>query len=92
MPKNRIQFQKVFSFVQFQQCFASKEQCWQALFRIKFPQGFRCHNFDCRRYYRIRHRQGLLCTSCKKQLVIITIDAPPRRELSYSMVIAAKDH
>ena len=68
MPKNRIQFQKGFSFSQFQQRFGSEEQCWQALFRIKFPQGFRCPYCNCPHYYRIHHRQGLMCTACKKQL------------------------
>jgi hypothetical protein len=64
MPKNRIQFQKGFSFAQFQQRFGGEKQCWQAIFKIKFPQGFCCPQCDCRHYYRIHHRQGLMCRAC----------------------------
>ena len=68
MPKNQVQFQKGFSLSQFQARFASEAKCWEALFKIKFPDGFCCPRCNHRRFYRVQHRQGMVCASCRKHV------------------------
>ena len=42
MARNRIQFQKGYSLVQFMDEYGSEEKCTEALFRWRWPNGFVC--------------------------------------------------
>ena len=52
MARNRIQFQKGYSLVQFMDEYGSEEKCTEALFRWRWPNGFVCprceHTGHCR--------------------------------------------
>lgn len=42
MPKNRVQFQRGLSLMDFMHSYGSEAQCHDALFRWRWPEGFRC--------------------------------------------------
>ena len=42
MSKNQVQFQKGYSVVEFIKDYGTEEQCSQALFKWRWPDGFRC--------------------------------------------------
>ena len=42
MARNRVQFQKGYSLVQFMDEYGSEEKCTEALFRWRWPNGFLC--------------------------------------------------
>ena len=67
MAKNKVQFQKGFSWQDFYRRFGTEQRCWRALYQLKFPQGFLCQNCQNTSYYRIQRRQCLQCTACKRQ-------------------------
>ena len=67
MPKNNVQFQKGFSWCDFNRRFGTEQRCWLALYRLQFPQGFVCKRCQATAYYRIKRRQCLQCISCKRQ-------------------------
>ena len=50
MVKNRMQFQKGLSFPDFQKQFGTETQCREAVFRHRWPQGFRCPACDHDRF------------------------------------------
>ena len=89
MPKNKVQFQKGFSLAQFQAYYASEEQCWQALFKIKFPHGFCCPKCNNGSYYRVKHRQDMICTSCKKHISLRVNTLMQNSKLPFTIWFAA---
>ena len=48
MARNRIQFQKGYSLVQFMDEYGSEEKCTEALFRWRWPNGFVCPDASIR--------------------------------------------
>ena len=42
MARNRVQFQKGYSLVQFMDEYGTEEKCTEALFRWRWPNGFVC--------------------------------------------------
>ena len=42
MARNRVQFQKGYSLVQFMDEYGTEEKCREALFRWRWPHGFVC--------------------------------------------------
>ena len=84
MAKNKIQFQKGLSLPRFLATYGTEEQCHQALFTMRWPQGFRCpkcghehfYALQSRKLYQCRHRfqvsltQGTIFASIKLLLPI----------------------
>ena len=42
MARNRVQFQKGYSLVEFMDEYGTEDKCTQALFRWRWPNGFVC--------------------------------------------------
>lgn len=53
--------------VTFQQRFATEEACRDRLFKLRWPEGFRCPRCDCDSAYLLEKRMLYQCTSCKHQ-------------------------
>ena len=70
MAKNRIQFQPGLSLHEFMSLYGTQEQCFQAVFKMKWPSGFSCPGCAHHRYYRISHGERLQCTACRHQTSI----------------------
>ena len=67
MAKNRVQFQKGYSLFEFMAQYSTEEQCWQTLFKWRFPQGYICRECGNRSYCVLKSRRLLQCNRCKHQ-------------------------
>ena len=67
MTKNKVQFQKWFSLLQFNRKHGQEKQFWQALFKHQYSQGFVCSRCQHPHYYQIKRGQNLQCQQCNRQ-------------------------
>ena len=72
MPKNKIQFQKGLSLPSFLNSYGTQEQCKNAIFSMRWPQGFVCPECGCSNYYELTTRNLYQCTACKRQTSLIS--------------------
>lgn len=68
MPKNRVQFQQGQSLRDFLEHYGTDQQCEQALFRARWPQGFRCPACNYHKHCQLRQRKVFQCIRCKQQI------------------------
>jgi ISXO2-like transposase domain/Transposase zinc-ribbon domain len=67
MAKNSIQFQKGLSLSQFLSQYGTDEKCYQALYRLRWPNGFICPRCGRKGYCEIRARHLCQCNYCRLQ-------------------------
>jgi len=72
MARNRVQFQKGLSLVQFIVKYGTDKQCRDALFNARWPHGFTCPGCGHDRYYEISTRKTYECNHCHRQTSIIS--------------------
>lgn len=68
MAKNAVQFQPGISLPVFLAQYGSEEQCRQALFQQRWPQGFRCPDCGHAGHCRLTQREVFQCNRCKRQV------------------------
>lgn len=72
MAINAIQFQHGLSMAEFMQRYGTEAKCYRALYRIRWPQGFRCPK--CTNRSRSRFRRGdrmyYQCRACRHQTTL----------------------
>ena len=68
MARNRVQFQKGYSLVQFMDEYGSEEKCTEALFRWRWPNGFVCPRCEHTRHWRHESRALYQCCGCRHQV------------------------
>lgn len=71
MKKNQIQFQHGQSLFSFFKLFGTNEQCEQALFDVRWPDGFRCPECGSQKYCFLRKRHLYQCNCCHYQSSVI---------------------
>lgn len=67
MAKNKIQFQKGLSLSKFYSTYRDESECYQTLFRFRWPNGFLCPRCGHGRCSEIKSRKLLQCAHCRKQ-------------------------
>jgi hypothetical protein len=67
MSKNRVQFQKGMSLSAFMAQYGTEEQCQQALFAWRWPQGFVCPSCGHTKACALKARRLLQCAACRHQ-------------------------
>jgi len=71
MARNKVQFQKGMSVTEFQKLYGTEEQCYDALYSWRWPEGFKCplcgHDKSCRIAQRKMHQ----CNRCHHQTSLI---------------------
>ena len=72
MVKNKIQFQAGYSLFELFQDYGTEKQCKQALFKWRWPQGFRCPHCGATHYSQITTRQLYQCSRCHHQTSLIS--------------------
>jgi transposase-like protein len=70
MAKNKVQFQKGYSFVEFFQDYGTEEQCVRALYQWRWPTGFVCPNCHSTRHCELKCRELYQCNCCRQQTSI----------------------
>ena len=68
MARNWIQFQKGHSLTQFVEEYGSEDQCMDALFRWRWPNGFVCPRCEHTGYGRVQSRALYQCRGCRYQV------------------------
>lgn len=67
MAKNSVQFQKGLSLTEFQYLYGTEDQCYKALYDLRWPDGFVCPQCGHDRCCMIRTRWVYECYWCKYQ-------------------------
>lgn len=67
MPKNKVQFQQGTSLREFMVRYGLPEQCEQALFAWRWPQGFVCPECGHSGHCVLKSRRLLQCNACARQ-------------------------
>jgi transposase-like protein len=67
MAKNTVQFQKGMSLPEFLKKYASENACWEALFKLRWPDGFRCPECEHHSHCRLKSRKLIQCHRCHHQ-------------------------
>lgn len=70
MSKNKIQFQKGLSLTDFLKEYGTEEQCFEAVVKLRWPNGFQCPKCECREHCRLKNRSLFQCNSCRGQTSI----------------------
>ena len=72
MPRNKVQFQKGLSLSQFLSQYGTERQCREALFRLRWRNGFSCPFCDHTDYCFITTRNLFQCNQCHHQTSLIS--------------------
>lgn len=71
MKKNQVQFQKGMSLVEFMAHYGTEEKCRQALYKARWPQGFRCPMCGAMEHCKLKSRPIYQCNHCHHQASLI---------------------
>lgn len=67
MARNMVQFQKGLSLVDFLERYGSEQACQDALFKLRWPEGFRCPGCGNATYCEFKSRELFQCYRCHHQ-------------------------
>jgi transposase-like protein len=67
MPKNKVQFQRGMGLREFMDKYGTVEQCEQALYAWRWPQGFVCPECGHTGYCALKSRRLFQCNACARQ-------------------------
>lgn len=67
MKKNTIQFQKGLSLTEFFNRYGTEKQCQEAVFKSRWPNGFRCPHCGHDRFCTLKTRKCYQCNRCHHQ-------------------------
>ncbi len=70
MTKNKVQFPKEMSLEEFMSKYGQKDQCRQALFKLKWPQGFICPKCGNKSFCELKSRRIYQCNQCRSQTTL----------------------
>lgn len=72
MAKNKVQFQKGLSLGAFLSMYGTETQCYEALFRIRWPKGYTCPECGCCDSCYLESRKVYQCNRCHTQRSVIS--------------------
>ena len=67
MPRNKVQFQKGMSLVEFNRRYGTEEQCHAGLIAMRWPDGFVCPRCSSKKHSYTAIRRIFQCSACRKQ-------------------------
>jgi len=70
MAQNNVQFQKGMSLTEFMDAYGSEDQCFDALFAWRWPDGFYCPGCGSQSCCQLSGRKLMQCNKCHKQTSI----------------------
>jgi len=72
MSKNKVQFQTGYSLIELFKNYGTENQCAEALFKWRWPAGFRCPQCGSGRHSVVKTRKLYQCTDCHHQTSLIS--------------------
>jgi transposase-like protein len=72
MSKNQVQFQKGFSLLDLFKNYGTEDQCAKALFKWRWPDGFRCQQCGSGAHSALKTRKLYQCSDCHHQTSLIS--------------------
>jgi transposase-like protein len=72
MCKNKVQFQAGYSLIELFKNYGTENQCVEALFKWRWPSGFRCPQCGSGRHSVVKTRKLYQCTDCHHQTSLIS--------------------
>jgi len=72
MSKNKVQFQKGYGLAEFIRDYGTEEQCAGALFKWRWPDGFRCPHCGHDRHCALKSRKLYQCNRCRHQASLVS--------------------
>jgi len=72
MSKNKVQFQAGYSLIALFQNYGTEKQCTQALFKWRWPMGFKCAECGCDKFCFLKTRKLYQCNQCHHQTSLIS--------------------
>jgi transposase-like protein len=72
MKKNQVQFQKGYSLLDLSKNYGTESQCTEALFKWRWPEGFRCPECGSGSYNALKTRKLYQCSKCHHQTSLIS--------------------
>ncbi|WP_232053634.1 transposase [Microbulbifer sp. GL-2] len=70
MARNKVQLQKGISLTQFLKIYGTEEQCFDALCRWRWPNGFSCSYCGHDKHCDLAYRKLKQCNRCRRQTSI----------------------
>lgn len=67
MARNQVQFQKGVSLNEFIRQYGTEEQCFDALYAWRWPEGFQCPHCNHDKYCQLTSRKLQQCNHCHQQ-------------------------
>src|SRR5205809_1055390 len=67
VARNKVQFQRGLSDTEFDRLYGSEEQCRDALFSLRWPDGFECPACGGAAHCELEKRALWQCNSCRTQ-------------------------
>jgi len=67
MARNKVQFQKGLSLNEFLREYGTEDQCYEALYALRWPKGFRCPHCDHDKCCELTVRRLQQCNDCGRQ-------------------------
>jgi transposase-like protein len=67
MARNRVQFQKGLSEIEFEARYGTEEKCREVVFDLRWPEGFECPACGEKKYSKITTRHLYQCSHCRHQ-------------------------
>jgi transposase-like protein len=82
--KNKVQFQKGYSLIDFMNDYGTEEKCRNTLFQWRWPDGFLCSECGSNKYCTLKKRPVYQCNNCHHQTSITsgTIFAATKLDLT----------
>ena len=72
MCKNSVQFQAGYSLIELIKDYGTEDQCAEALFKWRWPDGFRCPVCGSDRYSLVKTRKLYQCSNCHHQTSLVS--------------------
>jgi transposase-like protein len=72
MPKSKVQFQRGYSVLELFKDYGTEKQCADALYKWRWPSGFRCPHCGSGRHSAVKARKLYQCTGCHHQASLIS--------------------
>ena len=84
MARNKVQFQRGLSDVEFERLYGTEEKCREALFSWRWPEGFVCPAYGSSAHCELKKRALWQCNACHTQtsLTAGTIFASTKLDLT----------